>query len=148
MSGKHWAILVLVLAATACGTTHENSGPSASTSTPEDDEAKERHQHTRDKLREKLRAGELEDRTIEFQIEERSTVVGVLGNQAMEMDVEFQSMFEKMLPTRRETRKLAVRDAFLHRKDCLRRRGKVAHACDTGHQHLLGGGRNRDAFEL
>jgi ribose transport system substrate-binding protein len=32
MSGKHWAILVLVLAASACGTTHENSGQGASTS--------------------------------------------------------------------------------------------------------------------
>jgi ATP-dependent HslUV protease ATP-binding subunit HslU len=29
----------------------------------------------------------------------------------MEMDVEFQSMFEKMLPSRRETRKLTIRDA-------------------------------------
>jgi ATP-dependent HslUV protease ATP-binding subunit HslU len=29
----------------------------------------------------------------------------------MEMDVEFQSMFEKMLPTKRETRRLSVRDA-------------------------------------
>src|SRR2546423_4400117 len=84
---------------------------SVATSSEEDEETKQRHQHTRDKLREKLRAGEFEDRTIELQIEERSTVVGVLGNQAMEMDVEFQSMFEKMLPTRRETRKLAVRDA-------------------------------------
>ena len=87
------------------------SGGGTSVPLPEDEETKERHQHTRDKLREKLRAGEFEDRTIELQIEERSTVVGVLGNQAMEMDVEFQSMFEKMLPTRRETRKLAVRDA-------------------------------------
>jgi ATP-dependent HslUV protease ATP-binding subunit HslU len=83
----------------------------SSPSSNEDDESKERHQHTRDKLREKLRNGQMEDRTIEIQIEERSTVVGVLGNQAMEMDVEFQSMFEKMLPTKRETRKLTVRDA-------------------------------------
>jgi len=77
----------------------------------EAEEAKERHQHTRDKLLAKLRAGDLEDRTIEIQTEERSTVVGVLGNQAMEMDIEFQSMFEKMLPTKRETRKLTIRDA-------------------------------------
>jgi ATP-dependent HslUV protease ATP-binding subunit HslU len=74
-------------------------------------EEQTRHQHTRDKLRTKLRNGELEDRTIEIQTEERSTVVGVLGNQAMEMDIEFQSMFEKMLPTKRETRKLTIRDA-------------------------------------
>src|SRR5262249_7809342 len=87
------------------------SAVAASATTSEDEEARERHQHTRDKLCEKLRAGELEDRTIELQIEERSTVVGVLGNQAMEMDIEFQSMFEKMLPTKRETRKLTIRDA-------------------------------------
>ena len=83
----------------------------ASAPSSETDDGKERHEHTRNKLREKLRAGEFEDRTIEFQTEERSTVVGVLGNQAMEMDVEFQSMFEKMLPSRRETRKLTIRDA-------------------------------------
>ena len=85
---------------------------SATTSSdPESEETKERHQHTRDKLRAQLRDGKLEDRTIEIQTEERSSVVGVLGNQAMEMDVEFQSMFEKMLPTKRETRKLTIRDA-------------------------------------
>ena len=78
---------------------------------PEDDDAKARRERTRDKLREQLRAGELEDRSIEISVEERSTVVGVLGQAGMEMDVEFQNMFEKMLPTKRETRRLTVRDA-------------------------------------
>ncbi len=77
----------------------------------EDEEVKQRRQRTRDKLREQLRAGELEDRPIEIAIEERSTVVGVLGQAGMEMDIEFQNMFEKMLPSKRETRRLAVRDA-------------------------------------
>jgi len=35
----------------------------------------------------------------------------VLGQAGMEMDVELQSMFEKMLPARRETRRLSVREA-------------------------------------
>ena len=35
-------------------------------------------------------------------------MVGVLGQAGMEMDVEMQSMFEKMLPTKRETRRLTV----------------------------------------
>jgi ATP-dependent HslUV protease ATP-binding subunit HslU len=35
----------------------------------------------------------------------------VLGQAGMEMDVEFQNMFEKMLPSKRETRRLTVRDA-------------------------------------
>jgi ATP-dependent HslUV protease ATP-binding subunit HslU len=37
--------------------------------------------------------------------------VGVLGQAGMEMDVEFQNMFEKMLPTKRESKRLSVRDA-------------------------------------
>jgi ATP-dependent HslUV protease ATP-binding subunit HslU len=77
----------------------------------EGEDAVARRQRTEEKLRQQLRAGELEDRQIELSIEERSSVVGVLGQAGMEMDVEFQSMFEKMLPTRRETRRLSVRDA-------------------------------------
>ncbi|HEY7120670.1 MAG TPA: ATP-dependent protease ATPase subunit HslU [Tepidisphaeraceae bacterium] len=76
-----------------------------------DDETAAKRRRTREKLREQLRAGELEDRTIEVSTEDRPTVVGVLGNAGMEMDVEFQSMFEKMLPSKRETRKVSVRDA-------------------------------------
>ncbi len=63
----------------------------------------------REKLREQLKAGELEDRQIEIQIEQRSGI-GVLGPAGMEMDVEFQSMLEKMMPTRRESRRLSVRE--------------------------------------
>jgi ATP-dependent HslUV protease ATP-binding subunit HslU len=77
----------------------------------EDDETKARHERTREKLREQLRRGELEDRQVEITTEERSTVVGVLGQAGMEMDVEFQNMFEKMLPSKREVRRLTVRDA-------------------------------------
>lgn len=67
--------------------------------------------HTRDKLREKLWAGELEDREIEINLEQQASVVGILGNQALEMDVEMQTMFEKMLPSRRETKRVKVKDA-------------------------------------
>lgn len=77
----------------------------------DDDETKAKRERTRDKLREQLRAGALEERQIEIATEEKSTVVGVLGNAGMEMDVEMQSMFEKMLPSRRETRRLSVADA-------------------------------------
>jgi ATP-dependent HslUV protease ATP-binding subunit HslU len=76
-----------------------------------DEEAQAKRTRTREKLREQLRSGELEDRHIEINVEERSTVVGVLGQAGMEMDVEFQNMFEKMLPAKRETRRLTVADA-------------------------------------
>jgi ATP-dependent HslUV protease ATP-binding subunit HslU len=75
----------------------------------QDDEAK--HNRTRDKLRTQLRTGELEDRPVEIAVEERGTVVGVLGQAGMEMDIEMQNMFEKMLPTKRETKRMNVSDA-------------------------------------
>jgi len=77
----------------------------------DDDETRAKRERTREKLREQLRAGSVEDRLIEISVEERSTVVGVLGNAGMEMDIELQNMFEKMLPTKRETRRMSVRDA-------------------------------------
>jgi ATP-dependent HslUV protease ATP-binding subunit HslU len=77
----------------------------------EDDEAREKRHRTRQKMRDQLRSGELEDRMIEIGVEEKATVVGVLGQAGMEMDAEMAGMFEKMLPTRRETRKLSVREA-------------------------------------
>ncbi|CAN5672972.1 ATP-dependent protease ATPase subunit HslU [soil metagenome] len=86
----------------------EAGSPDAESS---EESAEARHQRTREKLRAQLVSGALEDRMIEIAVEERSTVVGVLGNAGMEMDVEFQNMFEKMLPTKRETRRIAVRDA-------------------------------------
>jgi ATP-dependent HslUV protease ATP-binding subunit HslU len=86
--------------------------PSASSHTAnEDDETVEKRKRTREKLREQLKAGDLEDRQVELTIEERGTVVGVLGQAGMEMDVEFQNMFEKMLPTKRESKRMTVRDA-------------------------------------
>src|SRR5438552_12198268 len=92
------------------GTSVPMSGQSSDES-DESDEAKAKHQRTRDKLREQLRSGAMEDRMIEIAVEDRPTVVGVLGQAGMEMDVEFQSMFEKMLPSKRETRRLSVAEA-------------------------------------
>jgi ATP-dependent HslUV protease ATP-binding subunit HslU len=76
----------------------------------EDDQAAQR-KRTRQKLRQKLRDGELEDRQVELTVEDRPTAVAMFGQAGMEMDVELQTMVEKMLPTKRETRRLTVRDA-------------------------------------
>jgi ATP-dependent HslUV protease ATP-binding subunit HslU len=76
----------------------------------DDEETKAKRTRVRDKLRDQLRAGDLEDRQVEIQVEQRATV-GVLGPVGMEMDVEFQSMLEKMMPSKRETRRLSVREA-------------------------------------
>jgi ATP-dependent HslUV protease ATP-binding subunit HslU len=84
--------------------------PGESSGGYEDEEAKAKRRRTREKLRDQLQAGELEERQIEIQTEQKTTV-GVLGPVGMEMDVEFQSMLEKMMPSRRETRKLPVSEA-------------------------------------
>jgi ATP-dependent HslUV protease ATP-binding subunit HslU len=84
---------------------------SAAVSDSNDEAEQKKHSRTREKLREQLRAGVLEDRTVELTVEERGTVVGVLGQAGLEMDIEFQNMFEKMLPTKRETKRMSVRDA-------------------------------------
>jgi ATP-dependent HslUV protease ATP-binding subunit HslU len=76
----------------------------------EDDDAQTRRQRTRDKLRDRLRAGEMEDQQIEITVEDRPQVVGMLGAGAG-MDFDLQNMFEKMLPAQRETRRLSVGDA-------------------------------------
>jgi ATP-dependent HslUV protease ATP-binding subunit HslU len=77
----------------------------------EDDDAKARRQRTREKLREQLRAGALEEREVEIAVEDKPTMAGMFGQAGMEMDVEMQSMLEKMLPARRETRRTTVADA-------------------------------------
>jgi ATP-dependent HslUV protease ATP-binding subunit HslU len=76
-----------------------------------EEDARNRRERTRDKLREQLRDGQLEESMVEVSVEEKTSAVGVLGQAGMEMDVELQSMFEKMLPARRETRRLSVREA-------------------------------------
>src|SRR6187401_1579879 len=58
------------------------AGSATSVALNESDETEQKedsHKRTREKLRTQLRAGELEDRSVELTIEERSTVVGVLG---------------------------------------------------------------------
>src|SRR5437764_1181575 len=75
-------------------------------------EDNERRQRTRDKMRAKLEAGELEDRTVELSVEQKATPVQIFSNLGMEnMDVDLQGMFDKMMPKNAQPRQLAVRDA-------------------------------------
>ena len=76
------------------------------------DKSAERHARTQEKFRKKLRAGELEDRVIELQVEARNSPVQVFSNMGMEqMDIDFQSMFEKIVPKQSQERSVQVCDA-------------------------------------
>ena len=71
-----------------------------------------RHERTRSKFRDMLRAGELEDRPIELSVEQRGAPVQIFSNMGLEqMDVDFQNMFEKLMPRQNRDRRMTVRQA-------------------------------------
>jgi ATP-dependent HslUV protease ATP-binding subunit HslU len=77
------------------------------------DEAAERRQRSREKMKNRLLAGELEDREVEVTIPGRSVApVSILGAANMEqMEMDLQSMFEKIMPKQAQSRRMTVRDA-------------------------------------
>ena len=75
-------------------------------------ESAERHERTRAKMRDKLRAGEFEDRTVELTVEQRSAPVHMFSNMGMEqMDVDLQGMLERIMPRQSAKRTLKVSEA-------------------------------------
>jgi ATP-dependent HslUV protease ATP-binding subunit HslU len=82
-------------------------------STPDADEAAERRKRTREKMRERLRSGELEDREVEVTIPGRSVApVSILGAGNMEqMEMDLQNMFEKLAPKPARSQRMTVREA-------------------------------------
>jgi ATP-dependent HslUV protease ATP-binding subunit HslU len=86
--------------------------PGSNTWEPEDTEANERRQRTREKMKEKLDAGELEDRPVELNIEQKAVPVHVFSNMGLEqMDTDFQQMFERLIPKNSQQRQLPLREA-------------------------------------
>ncbi len=78
----------------------------------EDEDAPARRERIRHKFREMLQAGQLEDRKVELDIEQRTAPVQIFSNMGMEqMDVDFQNMFEKLIPKQHQHRELTVENA-------------------------------------
>ncbi len=75
-------------------------------------EEQEKRQRTREKFRTMLLAGELEDRMVELNLEQKTSPVQIFSNMGMEnMDVDLQNMFEKMMPKNQQPRQILIRDA-------------------------------------
>jgi len=87
--------------------------PAVGTTTPEEpDDSEARRVRTREKFREMLQAGELEDRQVELRVEQRHVPVQIFSNMGMEqMDIDFQNMFERLMPKQQQDRELPVREA-------------------------------------
>jgi ATP-dependent HslUV protease ATP-binding subunit HslU len=76
------------------------------------EEEKERRQRTREKMKARLEAGDLEDRPVELNIEQKAVPVQIFSNLGMEqMDVDFQNMFERIMPKQAQQRQIPVREA-------------------------------------
>lgn len=89
----------------------------------DDEEAAAKRERTRERFREQLRAGELDDRQVDISTEEKADVNQLFGAAAMDIGFELQGMFEKMLPGKRETRRMSVADArkFLQNQEADKR---------------------------
>src|SRR5262249_42331265 len=86
--------------------------PQSSTWEPDNAEENERRQRTREKMKARLEAGELEDRMVELNIEQKHVPVKILGSIGMEqMDVDLQNMFEKIMPKQQQQRQMPIRAA-------------------------------------
>ena len=88
--------------------------PGSSGWQPDEGESEEnqRRHRTRDKMRAKLEAGELEDRMVEISVEQKAVPVQIFSNMGMEnMDVDLQNMFDRVMPKQAQQRQATVKEA-------------------------------------
>ena len=63
-------------------------------------------------MKARLEAGELEDRQVELNVEQKAVPVQIFSNLGMEqMDVDFQSMFERIMPKQAQQRQIPLKEA-------------------------------------
>ncbi len=80
--------------------------------TVEDDLAADRRAQTRQRLREQLQAGALEDREVETVVTRRPAVSFMFANMGLnQMDPDMANMFEKILPEQTKRRRMTVAEA-------------------------------------
>ncbi len=76
-------------------------------------EAEDRRRRTREKFRVQLRAGELEERMIEIEIEQKQMPMGMLATTMGpdQLGPEIQDLMDRLMPSRQKDRKVTIRDA-------------------------------------
>jgi ATP-dependent HslUV protease ATP-binding subunit HslU len=71
----------------------------------------EKQETTREKFRNKLRQGKLEDRMVEIKTQERPVVMQGIVAGIEEIGVDFQNVIEKMIPPKTQVKKTPIREA-------------------------------------
>ncbi len=75
-------------------------------------DAAERREKTRSRLREQLRSGAMDDRTVEVVVQQRSVPVAMFSNMGLDqMDPDMSRMLENLIPERSARRRLPIREA-------------------------------------
>ena len=103
---------ILIPPVKGMGFTSGNSYPTDGSLAPNSDE--ELNERTRDRFREKLRQGELEDRKIEIQVKASAPMgIGMVGNGMMDdaSMAGLQDMISGMMPKKTKKRKLPISEA-------------------------------------
>ena len=86
--------------------------PVAPALSEEDPESVERRRRTREKLVSQLRIGALDDRSIEIDVQIKALPIAALGPLGFEqMGPDFQNVFEKLIPTRQQSKRVTVSEA-------------------------------------
>ncbi len=79
---------------------------------PDNTDENDRQKRTRDKMKARLLAGEMEDAKVELNVEQKAVPVQIFSNLGMEnMDVDFQNMFEKIMPKNNQNRQMTIKEA-------------------------------------
>ncbi|WDI42259.1 ATP-dependent protease ATPase subunit HslU [Bremerella sp. P1] len=84
--------------------------PRPALSSGEPDE-QEKHERSRQRMKEMLEAGQLEDRTVELTVEQKGTPVMIGGMGMEQMDMDLQGMLEKIMPKNSTRREMTVAQA-------------------------------------
>jgi ATP-dependent HslUV protease ATP-binding subunit HslU len=87
--------------------------PSSGNWEPDNVEENERRQRTRDKMRVRLEAGELEDRTVQLNVEQKLVPVHIFGSSSgmEQMEMELGSMLDRIMPKQSQQRQIPISEA-------------------------------------
>ncbi|MBL9124531.1 MAG: ATP-dependent protease ATPase subunit HslU [Planctomycetaceae bacterium] len=85
--------------------------PAAWDAAPDSPDSPDRYQRTREKMRAMLVAGDLEQRKVEVVLEQKGLPMMIGGLGAEQLDIDFQKMFDKIMPKSTSRRELTVAEA-------------------------------------
>jgi ATP-dependent HslUV protease ATP-binding subunit HslU len=79
-----------------------------------DEQEKERSRETRERLREQLREGKLDSRSVDVEVKEKTMPFGVISNVGLEdLEINLKSMLGNLLPEKAKRRKVKIPEALV-----------------------------------